>query len=135
MARVSNELMAKRAEPVRDALRDFVKAKLKTLDERKQLAKYMGTSIHYINSMLYRGEGGLDAWISAISFCLNLDPKELATFLRERSPRNSTPQKSPSDRLWHDLDKILKPKQKLWWARILRAAVVESRKQREEGHS
>lgn len=135
MARVSNEMMAKRAAPVRDALRKIVKERLKTVEDHKKLAEFMGTSLHYVHSMLYRGEGGLDAWINALMFCFDLDSKTFLERLGKRLPQKSVASLTPADSLWYDLDKLLKPKQKLWWARILRAAVLEGEKRpsRKEG--
>jgi hypothetical protein len=83
MARVSNAKMERKAAPVREALRQLIKKQLKTLKDRQDLANYMGASIHYVNSMLYRGEGGLDAWINAALFCTGIDTKRLIAILED----------------------------------------------------
>jgi hypothetical protein len=128
MARASSEKMTKQASPIREALREFVKTHVSTLDDRKQLANYMGTSVHYVHSMLYRGEGGLDAWINALLFCLRISPDGLISLWKERGREEPKLTSTEADRIWFGLDKKLKASQKLWWARILRAAVMESRR-------
>lgn len=128
MARVSNDIMTKRATPVREALRDFVKERLTTADDRTKLAEYMGTSIHYVNSMLYRGEGGLDAWISALLFCLDAKPEDLIGLFQRKAIAKIERAPNEAEKIWQSLDKLLRPREKLWWARILNAAVLESRK-------
>lgn len=103
-----NRKLNERAKPIREVLRKLVHKKVKTREEREALAKVIGQSVSSVNNMIYTGEGGLDPWIGALSFCYNLDPKNVEHTLEdyERYLRKANPV-SRNDRLYFELTELL----------------------------
>ena len=106
-------------------LRDVLRSRIRNREAREQLAKKMGTSIHYVNSMLYRLDGGLDAWATALSVAFDLKPKDLKDFfiiLKTHFRQNSPI--SEADKTWARLDEYLNENEKHYWISLLEALVV-----------
>jgi hypothetical protein len=106
-------------------LRDILRSRVRTREAREQIAKRMGTSTHYVNSMLYRLDGGLDAWATALSVAFDLKPKDLKDFFmllrtlfRQVSPI------SEADKVWARLDEDLNENDKHYWITLLQALII-----------
>lgn len=116
---------ARYGEEWRIFFRDVLRSKIRTREAREQLAKKMGTSIHYVNSMLYRLDGGLDAWATAVSVSFELKPKDLKEFfvLLKTILRKNAPI-SEADKIWSRLDEYLNENEKHYWITMLEALVL-----------
>src|SRR5262245_9945577 len=113
------------AESWRQFLKELLKAQVRTRKEREDLAEAMGISIHYLNSMLYRQEGGIDAWASALSIAYDLKPKDIGAFFAvlKTSLRKTTPL-SKADEVWQQLGEMMSESEKHYWVSLLYALVV-----------
>ena len=123
---------AKRSNAYAQAWREFLKellnAKIRTKKDREALAEKMGVSIHYVNSMLYRQEGGIDAWASALSIAYDIKAKDIGSLfaLLKTSLRKAAPV-SRADELWQQLDELVDENEKFYWLSLLHAMVVADR--------
>lgn len=116
------------ADAWRKFLKELLNARIRTKKDREELARKMGVSIHYINSMLYRQEGGIDAWASALSITYDLKAKDIGNlFLLLKSSIQKAVPLSKADEVWQKLDDILDENEKFYWISLLRALIVADR--------
>ncbi len=80
----------------RDFLRRTVYPYLNTIVKKRDASRETGISEGALDLMLYRGKGGLDAWIKLICFVYGMDSQQLISKLVEircmiRKKNKSTP--------------------------------------------
>lgn len=116
------------AEAWRKFLKELLNAKVRTKKDRDDLAQKMGVSSHYINSMLYRQEGGIDAWASALSIAYDIKVKDIGSIftLLKTSVRKAAPL-SMADELWNRLDELVDENEKFYWISLLHGLIVADR--------
>lgn len=94
------ESLDKIADGLRGVFQELLKEFVKTKADREALAKVLNRSPGHIKQMVYKGEGGLDAWTKAFAYFYQLDLatlKNLKQELRKRSPVED------SDRIWFSI--------------------------------
>lgn len=93
-------------------------------ESKEELAKYIGVSFSSVEGMIYRQQGGTDAWINAILFIFDLDPKKVQGGIADL--RAIVTKKNPlkeSDRAWHkDIDSLFTEEEKLYWLAMMKYA-------------
>lgn len=116
------------AQAWRKFLKELLNAKIRTKKDREDLAQKMGVSTHYINSMLYRQEGGIDAWASALSIAYDIKAKDIGNvfMLLKTSLRKAVPI-SKADELWVKLDELVDENEKFYWISLLHALIISDR--------
>ena len=116
------------AQAWRKFLKELLNAKVRTKKDREDLAHKMGVSTHYINSMLYRQEGGIDAWASALSMAYDIKVKDIEnTFALLKTSLRKTVAISKADELWNKLDEFVDENEKFYWISLLHALVTSDR--------
>ena len=109
----------------RQFLCELLSAKVRTKQDREDLAAQMGISIHYLSSMLYRQEGGIDAWASALSIAYDLKAKDIEDFFSIfKATLKKTVPLSKADHVWQRLDGLVDENEKFYWISMLHALVV-----------
>jgi hypothetical protein len=118
----SSTKTAKRAKEVRAFLQGLLKSKVETKEDRVELSEFLGLSLSSVEKLIYKGDGGLDAFISAVMFALKLGPEEavegLKTLIHGLQKHNPVDE---ADRIWFDLE--LSKEKKLYYASLIREAV------------
>jgi plasmid maintenance system antidote protein VapI len=121
-----NDKTSQIAAPVREYLRQIIRAKLSTPAERQALAKFLGQKPTSVSNLL-QGEGGLDTWLAALVFCFGLETETLVehiqnyqALLRKQHPRES-------DRLAAQID-LPESKRKVLFSALLTALAVDDEK-------
>ncbi len=116
--------VAKRARPIRELLQSLVRDRVKTRIEKQKLAEFLGQSVGSLDAMLYRGEGGLDSWISALIYCYELSPEVIKDFvLNYRANVRRSSSMRESDRRWFDLDSEMSEDEKFYWVSLMAVSV------------
>lgn len=115
---------AQLAEPFRDLLKSLIRERVKTEADKRELADYLNRSVSFVNQLIYYGEGGLDAWLGALTFAYQLDATKLATVfknykfnLRKISPL------CEADKLWFEFDREMTDDTKFYWVSLIRATL------------
>jgi hypothetical protein len=86
------------AAPVREFLRQMLKRQVKSLDDRRRLAEFLGHSPTSVGNLL-KGEGSLDTWIAVVCFYYNLDAVKLLDFIQSFDALMKKHQPSESDKI------------------------------------
>lgn len=73
---------AKLAAPYRELLKNLIREKIRTEEDKRELAKFLNRSVSFVNQLVYYGEGGMDAWLGALTFSHHMDPVKAEAFLR-----------------------------------------------------
>jgi hypothetical protein len=106
----------------RSFLKGLLRAKVPTKKQKEELARKMNVSVHYVNTMMYRGEGGMDAWTAALSLAYNLDLPRFFDIVQSALNKSGTETKS--DLVWQQLDKIVNENEKFYWISLLHALII-----------
>ena len=116
------------AQAWRKFLKELLNAKVRTKKDREDLAHKMGVSTHYINSMLYRQEGGIDALASALSISYDIKAKDIGSvFTLLKTSLHKAAPICKADELWNKLDELVDENEKFYWISLLHALIVSDR--------
>ncbi len=123
------ELMARRAKESRErrphvamfrqVLQELVRGKLEGVGRE---AVYLGTSIQKsaLDAMVYRGEGGLDAWVELCLFLFGIEQEGLPRFVEQfRQFFLSNVQMSHGEKLWTQTGVRLSEDKRHFWSGIV----------------
>lgn len=71
-----NDKTARIAAPVREFLKEVIRKRVASPEDRASLAKFLGQAPTSVSNLL-KGEGGLDTWVAALVFCYGIDASVL----------------------------------------------------------
>jgi hypothetical protein len=117
-------MVSKRARPIRELLQTLVRDRIKTKLDKQKLADFLEQSVGSIDAMLYKGEGGLDSWISALMFCYDMNPSNIKDFILNHQAtvrRNKAVRES--DKRWFDLDSLMTEDEKFYWVSLITTSI------------
>jgi hypothetical protein len=115
-------------EAWRRFLSELLRARIKTKNDRESLARAMNVSIHQVATMLYRAEGGFDAWASALSIAYGLKVKDVnGLFVLLKQAFKQTAPLSKSDEVWTKLDELVDENEKYYWVTMLQGLITADR--------
>jgi len=115
---------AQLAQPFRELLKGLIRERIKTEADKRELAKFLDRSVSFVNQLIYHGEGGLDAWIGALTFAYQLDSRKLAELFDEHTKalRRMSPL-SDADKLWFEFDSHMTHDEKYYWVNLIRVTL------------
>lgn len=108
---------------VRRFLQDLAKAKLETEGTKDLVIKDTSISKSSLEAMVYRGEGGLDAWTELL-FCLyGISPHQIASLLAEmKNQLRKNKKLSEGQILFSEICDELSEDKRHFWSGIITAA-------------
>lgn len=121
--RRKNDKTSEIAAPVREFLRQMIKAQMRTPADRIALAKFLGQQVTSVSNLL-QGEGGLDTWVAALVYCLDLDSETLIEHIRNYQVLIRKHRPRESDRLAAQID-LPEAKRKILFSALLTALALE----------
>lgn len=98
-----NNKTAKIAAPVREYLRQAVRQKIRTNEDRNELAAYLGQAPTSVSNLL-KGEGGLDTWVAAIGYCYDIKPEMILEMMENYHALMKKHQPKESDKIAAKID-------------------------------
>jgi hypothetical protein len=99
----SNDKTSRIAAPVREFLTSAIRSRIKTADDRRALAEFLGQTPDSVKNLL-RGEGGLDTWVAALVHCYGLDPKAMLDLIQNFKALMQKYKPSKSDQIATQID-------------------------------
>jgi hypothetical protein len=86
------------AAPVRAFLRQMLRRQVKTLEERRKLAEFLGHSPTSVGNLL-KGEGSLDTWTAVVCYYYKFDAEKLLDFIQNFDALMKKQQPTESDKI------------------------------------
>lgn len=120
-------------EQVRLFLRGLAKARLTTNKEKEIAEKKTKISKSAIDSMIYHGKGGLNAWTILIAYLYNLSSSQVEQLLTEsRELLRKRRKLNEIELKWSNLSEELSEDKKSFWYDLIRAMdpIYEIRKKK-----
>jgi hypothetical protein len=110
------------AAPIREFLRQMLRRQVKSLEERRRLAEFLGHSPTSVGNLL-RGEGSLDTWIAVICYYYKIDAKLLLELVQNFEVILKKYQPSESDRIAAQI-KLPEPQRRAMFSALLTAVKI-----------
>ncbi len=118
----SNSKTAEIAAPIREYLRQAIKQKIRTKQDQEALAKFLGQAPTSVTNLL-KGEGGLDTWVAALSYCYNLKPESLLDLVKDYQVLVRKHKPSESDRIAAQIN-LPESKRKILFSALLTSLTI-----------
>lgn len=118
----------------RKMFQELGKGELSDLPSRLKAEKATGIAEKSIQGMIYRGSGGMDAWITLLAYCFNLKPEDpnsvfvaIKDFFRKRRKLK------PEEVAWYQLGEKLSPEKKQFCTTLINTGLdLEKKQQRKK---
>ena len=121
-----------RAQEVKEAISELLRKIAPDRESKEALADYIDISFSSVEGMIYRQQGGADAWINAILYIFDLDSAKvqesignLQAIVTKKNPLKE------SDKIWFkDMDYLFTEEEKLYWLAMMKYAAKLKRSKR-----
>lgn len=108
---------------VRRFLQDLAKAQLEVDGARESVLKKTTITKSSLEAMLYRGEGGLDAWVELLTHLYNISPQQIIGILAESKNTLRKSQKLTAGQvLFSELSDQLSEDKRHFWGSVIQTA-------------
>ena len=110
--------------PLRELLQKLIRKKIKSKEQRQELAAYLGIQVSSLSNMLYKGEGGLNLWIATMIYCYQIDLDSVINFFENyQSIHKDMSKLSKVDREWLELGNLLSAQDKQFVIRLVKMSL------------
>lgn len=107
-------------EQTRLFLRDLAKSRINSAKEKKDAAKAADVSEAAIETMIYHGKGGLNAWVKLIAYLYELSADQVKSLLTElRNSLRKNRKLSEIELKWSELTEQLTDDRKKFWHDVI----------------
>lgn len=107
----------------RKLLQDLAKLRLEDTDAREGVLKETSITKSSLGAMVYRGEGGLDAWLELLTYLYDLKPQQIIALISDLKTHLKKHQKlSAGQLLFYQLCDDLSEDKRHFWAGLINAA-------------
>jgi len=112
-----NHSQKKATQGFRKLLSALTRVRIKSTVDKEKAAKHLGLdTTNTIGTMMYRGQGGMDAWIILLSHLYNIKPEQLpGLFDKIKELFQSKRKLSKGEALWAKLGETLTEDEKFFW--------------------
>lgn len=108
---------------VRRFLQDLAKSQLEAEGARESVFKKTSITKSSLEAMIYRGEGGLDAWVELLTHLYHVSPTQIIAMLAESKSTLKKSQKlSEGQILFSDLSDQLSEDKRHFWTSVIETA-------------
>jgi hypothetical protein len=108
------------AREFRETLKSLAHTHLSTNDEIQRASSATGIKPNALKSMIYRGEGGLDTWMSLLIYIYDLTPQQISSALLEiKKVLKSKKKMTKGETLWSKVGEELNEDKLHFWTGII----------------